>query len=99
MNSRPGVPEAYRQFFFVNAGGPSRKVVSREVVKRKWQLVTLDCSHRLLLPSYQKAVKIGCGFCGGLQPRSSGKVQQPHSGTAGKDGRHVQPIRAAPIRL
>jgi hypothetical protein len=68
MSNRPEIPKAYRQFFFVNAGGPSRKVVGREVVKKKWQLVTLDCSHRLLVPSYQKAAKIGCGFCGGLEP-------------------------------
>ena len=69
MYSRAEVPEAYRQFFFVNAGGPSRKVVSREVVqKKKWQLVTLDCSHRILVPSYQKSAKVGCGFCGGLEP-------------------------------
>jgi hypothetical protein len=49
-------------------GGPSRKVVSREMVKKKWQLVTLDCAHRILLPSYQKSAKIGCGFCGGFEP-------------------------------
>jgi hypothetical protein len=35
MPSRTEVPEAYRQLFFVNAGGPSRKVVSRQVVKKK----------------------------------------------------------------
>ncbi len=68
MNSLAEVPAAYRQFFFVNAGGPSRKVLSREVVQKKWQLVTLDCSHRILLPKYQKAVKVCCGFCGGLDP-------------------------------
>ena len=32
------VPVRYRRFFFENAGGPSRKVVSREVVEKKWQL-------------------------------------------------------------
>jgi len=68
MDSRAEGPEGYRQLFFVNAGGPSRKVLSREVVQKKWQLVTLDCSHRILLPRYQKSAKLGCGFCGGLEP-------------------------------
>src|SRR5436309_14221448 len=67
MYGSADVPEEYRQFFFVNAGGPVRKVVSREVVQKKWQLVTLDCSHRILLPKYQKSAKVGCGFCGGLE--------------------------------
>ena len=62
------VPAAYRQFFFVNAGGPQRKTVGREVVEKKWQLVTLDCSHRILMAKYQKSAKVGCGFCGGLEP-------------------------------
>jgi hypothetical protein len=62
------VPEQYRQFFFQNAGGPSRKIVSRDSVEKKWQLVTLECSHRILIPKYQKAAKVGCGFCGGLEP-------------------------------
>jgi hypothetical protein len=62
------VPEGYRQFYFVNAGGPARAVVSREIILKKWQLVTLDCMHRVLLPKFQKAAKIGCGFCGGLDP-------------------------------
>jgi hypothetical protein len=70
MFSRAKIPEAYRQFFFVNAGGPSRKVLSREVVQKKWQLVTLDCAHRILLPKYQKLARVGCGFCGGLDPLS-----------------------------
>jgi hypothetical protein len=70
MSSAADVPEQYRCFFFVNAGGPSRKVLSREVVQKKWQLVTLDCSHRILMPSYQKSAKVGCGFCGGLDPLS-----------------------------
>jgi hypothetical protein len=64
------VPEAYRHFFFVNAGGPLRNVVSREVIQKKWQLVTLDCSHRILMPKYQKSAKVGCGFCGGFEPSS-----------------------------
>jgi hypothetical protein len=64
------VPEAYRPFFFVNAGGPSRKILSREVVQKHWQLVTLDCSHRVLLPKYHRSAKVGCGFCGGLEPLS-----------------------------
>jgi hypothetical protein len=62
------VPEGYRPFFFVNAGGPARNVVSREVIKKKWQLVTLECAHRILLPKYQKSAKVGCGFCGGFDP-------------------------------
>ena len=62
------VPEGYRQFFFENAGGPARKVVSREVIQKKWQLVTLDCSHHVLLPKYQKSAKVHCGFCGGFEP-------------------------------
>ena len=70
MSSPADVPEAYRQFFFVNAGGPVRQVVSREVVQKKWQLVTLDCSHRILMAKYQKSAKVGCGFCGGLEPLS-----------------------------
>ena len=70
MHSQGEVPEAYRRFFFVNAGGPSRKVVSRDVVQKKWQLVTLDCSHRILMPRYQKSATVGCGFCGGLEPLS-----------------------------
>ena len=68
MSSSADVPQAYRSFFFVNAGGPSRKVLSREVVQKKWQLVTLDCAHRVLLHNYQKSARIGCGFCGGLEP-------------------------------
>jgi hypothetical protein len=64
------VPEGYRPFFFVNAGGPARKIVSREVVERKWQLVTLDCAHRVLVPKHQKSAKVGCGFCGGYEPLS-----------------------------
>jgi hypothetical protein len=70
MYSSADVPEEYRQLFFVNAGGPSRNVLSREVVQKKWQLVTLDCSHRILVPKYQKSAKVGCGFCGGLDPLS-----------------------------
>ena len=62
------VPQRYRQFFFENAGGPSRKVVGREVAEKKWQLVTLDCSHRILMPKYRMAAKVGCGFCGGFEP-------------------------------
>jgi hypothetical protein len=70
MYSPADVPEEYRQFFFVNTGGPSRKVMSRKVVHKKWQLVTLDCSHRILVAKYQKGAKIRCGFCGGLDPLS-----------------------------
>jgi len=62
------VPEQYRQFFFENAGGPSRKVVRREAVDKKWQLLTLDCSHRVLVPKFQKSAKLSCGFCGGSEP-------------------------------
>ena len=62
------VPRAYRRFFFVNAGGPARAVVLREAVDRHWQLVTLDCGDTILLPRYRKAGRVGCGFCGGLQP-------------------------------
>lgn len=65
------VPEEYRAFFFENVGGPSRKILSREVVQKKWQLVTLDCSHRLLLPKFQKSATVRCGFCGGFDPASS----------------------------
>ena len=68
MYSSAEVPEEYRQFFFVNAGGPSRKILSRKVIKKKWQLVTLDCSHRILVPKYRNAAKMGCGFCGGFNP-------------------------------
>ena len=68
MAKSADVPEGFRQFFFVNAGGPLRKVVSRDVVKKRWQLVTLDCCHRILLPKYQKSATVGCGFCGGLEP-------------------------------
>jgi hypothetical protein len=64
------VPEEYRQFCFQNAGGPSRKIVSREVIRKKWQLVTLDCTHRILMPKYKKDAKVGCGFCGGFDPMS-----------------------------
>ena len=71
MPNLADVPEAYRQFFFVNAGGPARKVLRRDLVQRKWQLVTLDCTHRILMPKYQKAAKVRCGFCGGLEPLSS----------------------------
>jgi hypothetical protein len=68
MSSSAEVPEGYRRYFFVNAGGPSRSVLSREVVHKKWQLVTLDCSHSILMPKYRKSAKVGCGFCGGLEP-------------------------------
>jgi hypothetical protein len=70
LNSSADVPEDYRQFFFVNAGGPSRKVTSRDMIDKKWQLATLDCSHRILLPKHQKSAKVGCGFCGGIDPMS-----------------------------
>lgn len=62
------VPEQYRQFFFENVGGPARKIVSRELIGKKWQLLTLECSHQILAPRYQKVAKIGCGFCGGFDP-------------------------------
>jgi hypothetical protein len=78
MSSSADVPEAYRQFFFVNAGGPMRQVVGRDVVQKKWQLVTLACAHRILLPKYQKSAKVGCGFCGGLEP-----LAVPPAGVAG----------------
>ena len=68
MSHLADVPERYRQFFFQNAGGPSRKVLQRDVVEKKWQLVTLECSHRILMPKYQRAARVGCGFCGGLEP-------------------------------
>ena len=68
MYSATDVPADCRKFFFVNAGGPSRKIVSREAMHKKWQLVTLECGHRLLLPKYQRSAKVGCGFCGGLEP-------------------------------
>jgi len=64
------IPERSHPFVFVNAGGPSRKVIDRAVIQKKWQLVTLDCSHRILLPKYQKSAKVGCGFCGGFDPLS-----------------------------
>jgi hypothetical protein len=70
MSSSADVPEQYRQFYFVNSGGPARKVLSREVVQKQWQLVTLDCSHRILMRKYQRSAKVGCGFCGGLEPLS-----------------------------
>ena len=70
MGRSDEVPEAYRRFFYVNAGGPLTKVVSRQVVNKQWQLVTLECGDRLLLPKYQRAAKIGCGSCGGLEPLS-----------------------------
>ena len=83
MSNSADVPEAYRQFFFVNAGGPLRQVVSRDVVQKKWQLVTLACTHRILLPNYQKSAKVGCGFCGGLEPLAlplAGVQVNPSSG-------------------
>ena len=70
MPNLADVPEAYRQYFFVNAGGPARKVLRRDLVQRKWQLVTLDCTHRILMPKYQNSAKVRCGFCGGLEPLS-----------------------------
>jgi len=70
MYSAAEIPAECRPFFFVNAGGPGRKVVARQVVAKKWQLVTLDCGHTILLPKYQKSAKVGCGFCGGLEPIS-----------------------------
>jgi hypothetical protein len=70
MPNLADVPDAYRQFFFVNDGGPVRKVLAREVVQRQWQLVTLDCSHHVLLRRYHKSAKVRCGFCGGLEPLS-----------------------------
>jgi hypothetical protein len=71
MSILADVPDAYRRFFFVNAGGPSRKVESREIIEKTWQLVTLDCTHRILLPKYQKSAKVACGFCGGFEPSSA----------------------------
>jgi hypothetical protein len=72
MVSPADVPDDCRQFFFINVGGPSRKVLSREVVHKKWQLVTLDCGHRILMAKYQKSAKASCGFCGGLEPIGQG---------------------------
>lgn len=71
MHSPGEVPAGFRQYFFVNAGGPSRTVLNREVVDKKWQLVTLECGHKVLLAKYQKSAKLGCGFCGGLEPIST----------------------------
>jgi hypothetical protein len=70
MNRPAAVPPACARFFFPNAGGPLRRAVGREAVgkTRKWQLVTLDCGHRILVPHYRQAGRYGCGFCGGLQP-------------------------------
>jgi hypothetical protein len=62
------VPGKYRQFFFVNQGGPTRKVVSRETIDRQWQLLTLECGDRILQPKYQKSGNLRCGFCGGFEP-------------------------------
>jgi hypothetical protein len=62
------VPPAYTRFFFPNAGGPLRRAVAHEVVGSKWQLVTLDCGHQILLPHYRGAGRHGCGFCGRLEP-------------------------------
>jgi hypothetical protein len=70
MFSRNEVPVSFRQFFFVNAGGPSRKITNREVVQKTWQLLTLECGHKVLMAKYQRSAKIGCGFCGGLEPVS-----------------------------
>ena len=70
MYSRSEIPAELRPYFFVNAGGPSRTIVSREIVYKKWQLVTLECGHKVLLAKYQKSAKLGCGFCGGLEPIS-----------------------------
>jgi hypothetical protein len=77
MYGSTDVPDAYRPFFFVNAGGPSRQILSREPVQKKWQLVTLDCGHRLLVPRYRKSAKVGCGFCGGLEPLSPAEAFHP----------------------
>ena len=68
MASLGTVPQEYCRYFFVNAGGPLRTVVSRETVEKKWQLLTLDWSHRILVPKYQRSTRVGCGFCGGLEP-------------------------------
>jgi hypothetical protein len=68
MASIHEIPAAYRQFFFQNAGGPARQVLGREKVQKKWQLATLECGHQVLLPGYQKSARVGCGFCGGLEP-------------------------------
>jgi hypothetical protein len=62
------VPPAYRQFFFVNSGGPLRKVLGRQVIEKRWHLLTLECGDRVLLPGYRRAARVGCGFCGGLEP-------------------------------
>src|SRR2546425_12242843 len=86
------VPEQYRQFFFLNAGGPSRKILSRDVVEKKWQLVTLECSHRILMPKYQKAAKVGCGFCGGFGPVSLNR-RVPRAPRAGPGGLQRPPRR------
>lgn len=68
MNRAADVPEKYRQFYFVNAGGPFRKVLTREVIRKNWQLLTLDCCHCILVGKSQKSAKVHCGFCGGLEP-------------------------------
>jgi hypothetical protein len=68
MNRTTGVPADYRRFYFVNAGGPLRKVVRREFVGRHWQLLTLGCGDSALQPRTLQAGRARCGFCGGLQP-------------------------------
>jgi hypothetical protein len=70
MYQAADVPIRYRPFFFVNAGGPSRRIVAREVIDRQWQLVTLVCGDKILKPKYQKSGQVYCGFCGGLSPLS-----------------------------
>jgi hypothetical protein len=69
------IPERYRQFVFVvNAGGPSRKIIGRAIIQKKWQLVTLDCSHRILLvalkvlkPDFAKDEKARKRFIRGIK--------------------------------
>lgn len=71
MYSAADVPPGFRRFFFVNQGGPRRSVLSRDVVEKKWQLATLECGHRVLVPKYVKAARMRCGTCGGLRPLGS----------------------------
>ena len=67
---RTQVPPIYRQFFFINSGGPLRGLISQKVIRKKWVLVGLDCGHQLLIPQFRLAGRLRCGFCGGFQPSS-----------------------------
>jgi hypothetical protein len=80
------------------------RFASREVVQKKWQLVTLDCSHRILVPKYQqsatlqKTVRMGSsqGMVGLLGPKCNRNELSPSLARPIALGRCVNQVPGCP---